>query len=204
MSIPKTIFVISGPSGSGKTTLLKGILSDRLLRRKLARSVSYTTRPKRSGEKNGRDYYFITAQEFQEKLRSKKLLEWTEYLGYYYGTPTTFFSDKYSAKSGLLLCLDIKGARRVRELYPKNSVSIFVMPLSLKLLPERIQKRCSRTGAKEIEQRLALAEEEVRASRHYEYRIVNKDLGKAIAALRTIIKKELSAQAVRNKRGVRT
>ncbi|RJO65422.1 MAG: guanylate kinase [Candidatus Omnitrophota bacterium] len=197
MSIPKTIFVISGPSGSGKTTLLKGVLADRLLRNKLARSVSYTTRPKRSGEKNGRDYRFINKNEFKEKRKAKKLLEWTEYLGYYYGTPKELRSDKSSARPGLVLCLDIKGARRVKKLYPENSVSIFVMPLSLKLLPQRMQKRCSKTGAKEIEQRLALAEEEVRASMHYDYRIVNKDLGKAIVALRNIIKRKLFAQNVK-------
>lgn len=195
MSISQAIFVISGPSGSGKTTLLKGVLSDRVLRKKLARSVSYTTRPKRSGEKNGRDYCFISEGEFKEKLKAKKLLEWTRYLGYYYGTPKELFSGKNAGKPGIVLCLDIKGAYRLKELYAEHTVLIFVMPLSLKLLPQRMQKRCNRTGALEIEQRLELAEEEVRASAHYDYRIVNKDLGRAIEALRTIIKKELQRKS---------
>jgi guanylate kinase len=187
----KLVFVISGPSGSGKTTLVRGVLSDAFLRRRLARSVSYTTRAKRSKEKSGKDYLFINETSFRYKLKGKKLLEWTKYLGYYYGTPIFKLEEKLRKKQGMVLCLDVRGALRVRKLYPKNSVLIFVLPPSLRHLPDRIQRRCNRTGSEEIKQRIQLASKEIRASRYYDYRIVNKDLEKAVRRLQDIIKQEI-------------
>ena len=112
------IFVISGPSGSGKTTLAQSLLKDRKLKKKIARSVSFTTRPKRSGEKNRKDYFFIGKNDFKEKLKSKKILEWTRYLGYYYGTAKDFFEAQLVKSKAVVLCLDLKGAARIKKLYP--------------------------------------------------------------------------------------
>ena len=124
------IFVISGPSGSGKTTLAKGILALPVFRRKLVRSVSLTTRPRRTGEVNSRDYFFVSRDEFSRLKRNKKILEWTRYLGYDYGTPKALIDRGLSKKKFIVLCLDIRGARRVRFCYPDDTTTIFIMPPS--------------------------------------------------------------------------
>ena len=88
------IFVISGPSGSGKTTLRDCLLKDKKVKSLFAKSVSFTTREKRTAEIEGRDYFYISEKEFKKKLRAKKILEWTKYLGYYYATPRDFVSQR--------------------------------------------------------------------------------------------------------------
>jgi len=186
------IFVISGPSGSGKTTLVKAVLSDRQFRKKLARSVSFTTRPKRSGEKHGWDYYFINEKEFKKKRKAKKILEWTRYLGYYYGTAKDFLDKELYKYPGIVLCLDLKGAAKIKRLYPKNTVTIFIMPSSLEELSARIQKRCSKTKKEEIQRRLKRARDEILVSRSYDYRLINKDLHQAIRELKRVINKHLN------------
>jgi len=84
---PGKLFIISGPSGSGKTTLLAGLIKDKKIGKLLVKSRSLTTRPRRTGESNGSEYFFVTPLEFRHILKAKKILEWTRYLGYYYGTP---------------------------------------------------------------------------------------------------------------------
>jgi guanylate kinase len=122
------IFVVSGPSGSGKTTLLKRALAGKFLKKKFVKSVSITTRPKRSGEREARDYFFVKPLEFRRLNKAKKILEWTRYLGYYYGTKKEFLEERLIEGKHLALCLDHKGALRLKKLYPKNTVTIFVDP----------------------------------------------------------------------------
>lgn len=185
------IFVISGPSGSGKTTLLDNLLKDKVLSKRLVKSVSLTTRPKRSGERNKKDYCFITQEQFRRKLKSKKILEWTKYLGYYYATPRDLLENELKKGKHILLCLDLKGGRSIKKLYPKNSVTVFVIPPSLQALKERIEGRCTKTKKEEIRKRLKLAREELLASASYDYSLANKNLNRAVKELRGIILKEL-------------
>ncbi len=185
------IFVISGPSGSGKTTLAEALLKDTYLKRRLVRSVSFTTRPRRTGERAGRDYFFITTQEFRRNLADKKILESTKYLGYYYGTPKRFVEGQLKNRKSVLLCLDYNGARRLKRLYPRHTVTIFVMPSSLEALSHRIRGRCSKTAKEEIRQRLLLAKKELLRAKAYDYRLVNEELPVAIGGLRTIVLAEL-------------
>jgi guanylate kinase len=182
--------VISGPSGSGKTTLRDLLLKDNVFKKKFTKSVSFTTRRKRSLEASGRDYFFITEAEFRKKNRAKEILEWTKYLGYYYGTPKFFVEKQLKRGKHIVLCLDIKGALRIKRLYPKNSVTIFVLPPSIQTLRLRIQKRCHQTKKEEISRRLKLAKEELNASRRFDYRIVNRSLARALEELKGIILKE--------------
>ncbi len=186
------IFVVSGPSGSGKTTLVKAVLSDRQFKKKLVRSISFTTRPKRLGEKNKRDYYFISEKEFKAKQKAKKILEWTRYLSYYYGTAKDFLDKQLYKYLGILLCLDLKGTAKIKRLYPENTVTIFIMPSSLEELSARIKKRCSKTKKEEIQSRLKLAKRETLASRGYDYCLVNKALPQAIRELKRVINKHLN------------
>ena len=184
---PGLIFVISGPSGSGKTTLLKRALAARLLKNKLAKSISVTTRPKRSGERQARDYFFVNPREFQRLNKSKKILEWTRYLGYYYGTKKDFLEERLNKGKHIALCVDLKGALRLKKLYPQNTVTIFILPPSIKELRKRIEGRCPKTRREEIERRLKLAGCELKNSCRYDYVLKNKNLARAVGRLKEII-----------------
>ncbi len=186
------IFVISGPSGSGKTTLVTKVIQGTHLRSKLVRSISMTTRPRRSGEREGEDYCFLSRDEFQEKQKAKKFLEWTKYLGYYYATPKDFVGAQANKHKHIILCLDLKGATAIKRFYPKNTVTIFILPPSLATLRERIERRCNKTKNKEIRQRLSLARRELAASRRYDYCLVNKNLNQTARELRRIILRRIN------------
>jgi len=185
------IFVISGPSGSGKTTLVKKLLEERSLKNKLVRSISLTTRPERSGEQDKEDYFFISDERFKRERKAKKIIEWTKYLGYYYATPRDFIERQLNKSKNVLLCLDLKGAFTVKRLYPRNAVTIFVVPPSLDTLLHRITGRCNKTKKEEVRQRLALARQELLAMAKYDYCVANKDLNQATKQLRGIILREL-------------
>lgn len=189
------IFVISGPSGSGKTTLLKKLLkSKELLKKGLVKSISFATRPRRSTEKPGEDYFFITKEEFKQERKAKKILEWTRYLGYYYATPKDFIEKQLGMGRHIFLCLDLKGALKIRQLYPKNTVTVFIIPPSLVTLKNRIQERCNKTKKEEIRQRLKLAKRELLASQRYDYCLVNQNLRRAVRELKGIILREIDTQ----------
>ncbi len=184
------IFIISGPSGSGKTTLLKNLLCDKTLKNKLVRSVSFTTRPARSGEQDKKDYFFISERRFTQEQKAQNLLEWTKYLGYYYATPKVFIERQLNKAKHVILCLDLKGALAIKRRYPKHTVTIFVMPPSLDTLLYRITTRCNKTKREEVRQRLRLAQQELTASGRYDYCVTNKDLAQAIKQLKGVILKE--------------
>jgi guanylate kinase len=185
------IFVISGPSGSGKTTLAASLLEQPDLRGKLCRSISVTTRSPRTGERNKRDYFFISEAEFKRRLKAKKILEWTRYLGYYYGTDKDFVEARLLKFQGIVLCLDVVGARRLKKMYGRAAVTIFVLPPSARELYRRIRQRSSSTSEQEIAGRLAVAREEIKAAKEYDYRLVNRDLAKAIERLKRIVRHNL-------------
>ena len=185
------IFVISGPSGSGKTTLLGKLTQDKEISKLLIKSRSLTTRPKRSQERQGKDYFFVTPAEFKHLLKSKKILEWTRYLGYYYGTPKQFVDAQLKKGKNLGFCLDLKGAEILKKIYPKNTVTIFVIPPSLKTLETRIKARCKYTTKQEIAQRLRLARREIKACSRFDHSVLNKNLQVALGKLKEIIKGEI-------------
>jgi guanylate kinase len=181
------LFVVSGPSGSGKTTLAAAVMADPWIRRHVRRSVSLTTRPKRSGERRGRDYFFVSRGRFLALRRAKKILEWTSYLRYYYATPKDAVDAQLAKGRHLILCLDLRGGRAIKKMYPGNSVTVFVMPPSLGVLKERIRKRCGKTSPEEIEKRLALAAGEMVAAESFDYCVLNEDLAHGVKALKKII-----------------
>jgi len=187
------IFIISGPSGSGKTTLLKRVLLDKSLRYKLAKSVSLTTRPKRSKERQAKDYFFVKPQEFRQLNQAKKILEWTRYLGYYYGTKKDFLEEQLAKGRHVALCLDFKGALKLKKLYPQNALTVFVEPPSINELRKRIKGRCSKTRPEEVERRVKLAVAELKNGRRYDYIVKNKNLARAENRLKEIILKEIES-----------
>jgi guanylate kinase len=190
---PGKIFIISGPSGSGKTTLLTKLIQDKKTGKLLAKSLSVTTRPRRLGERQGKDYLFITKDKFKRLLKAKKILEWTRYLGYYYGTPRELVEARLKKGKHIGFCLDLKGARILKKIYPHNTVTIFVLPPSLNALKARIEGRCRETNKKEVTQRLLLAQREILAASQFDYRILNRNLRVAFKELKKIFLKENSA-----------
>jgi guanylate kinase len=190
---PKSkVFIVSAPSGCGKTTLCKKLLKDKL---KLHQSVSITTRPPRRGERNGADYFFISAEEFIRMIDAKELLEYEENFGFLYGTPKKAVEELLQKGRNVLLSIDVKGAINVRKSYPQNSVLIFVMPPSMEELKKRLESREADT-AKAILNRLKVAKQEVACKDKYDYVVVNDSLNAAYKKLKEIITLEGENDAV--------
>jgi len=181
------VFVISGPSGSGKTTLAKKIIKQPQLKGKFIKPISFTTRPKRRGEKQGRDYFFVSTQEFKRLQKAKKILEHTHYLGYDYGTPRDFIQQAIKKGLNIILCLDIKGALFIKKAFPKKTITIFVKPPSLDIARKRIVSRCTKTRTEEINKRMRLASKELGHMHRYDYYLINDNLTKAIQEVVRII-----------------
>ncbi len=181
------VIIVSAPSGSGKTTMVK------LLQEKLPgvrRSISCTTRAPRGDEKRDEDYIFISEEEFRDKAGAGEFLEWEENFGKCYGTPRSQVEEAVEKGEDIILSIDVKGARAVKKIIPE-SISVFVMPPSVKELEERLRKR-NTDRESQVEVRLKEAKRELEAADEYDYLIVNKDLAEAVAELRTIIEKERS------------
>ena len=180
-----TLVVVSAPSGAGKTTLcheVRSIVPD------LFYSVSYTTRAPRSGERNGRDFHFVTASEFTVMRERDELAEWAQVHGHLYGTPARALEGALSRGLDVLLDIDTHGARQLRQRYPE-AVSVFIMAPSLAELDARLRERKSDAPG-DIARRLARAREEIAAWREYHYLIINRDVKDAVDQLATIIQAE--------------
>jgi guanylate kinase len=181
MSVGKLI-VLTGPSGVGKGTLLK-ILLER--HSQLYVSISATTRPPRPGEVDGKSYYFVDRPRFEELMRSGSLLEWAEYAGNYYGTPKQQVEEKIALGQWVILEIELKGARQIRQSFP-SALSIFLLPPSLEELEKRIQNR-GQDSLEAMAIRLATARAEVAAAEEFDYQIVNEDLEIALAQIEAAI-----------------
>jgi len=176
------LIVISAPSGCGKTTIVR-----ELLRRhpKLLFSVSATTRPKRSQEVDGRDYFFLTKAEFRKKVASGDLVEWEEIYGDYYGTLKNQVEAALKSDRPLIFDVDVKGAIAIKKKYPQ-AVLIFIKPPSLAVLKERLMKR--RTESEEaIQKRLKRVPMELEQEKHFDYTVVNDDLNRAVEEVEQIV-----------------
>ena len=184
------IFILSGPSGSGKTTLRDLLLKDRSVKNKFVKSVSFSTRPRRPGEKEGRDYFFVSRAEFFRLKRARKILEWTKYLGYYYGTKKELVENALKKGKHVMLCLDFKGMRRLKKIYPKETKAIFIIPPSIKELHKRIKGRSLETKDEEIGRRVNLARKELENVSLYDFTISNVNLKQAVKGLRDIVLKK--------------
>lgn len=186
------LIIISGPSGSGKTTLAERIIKEKGLKNRLKKSISFTTRITRSGESDGKDYFFISEEGFLKLRKAKKILEWTKYLGYYYGTSKEFVDRELALGNNIVLCVDLKGVSMLRKLFPGNSISIFIIPPSLEILKHRIQNRCNRIKEGEVIKRIDLAKKEMLRVDSFDFCLKNEDLRDAIKQLKEFIVKKLA------------
>lgn len=191
------LWVVSGPSGSGKTTLCM-----KLARKKntgIVRSVSFTARPIKKGERNHRDYVFISKEEFLKKISEGEFLEWQEVFGKFYGTSKKMVEDAFRKNKDVLLCIDVKGALQIKKLFSKRAVFVFIVTPSEKELVQRAKMR-ARENRQEIQRRLAFAKTELAYAKEYDYIIVNDDLEEAVKNLEAIIIARRSENVLRTAR----
>jgi guanylate kinase len=181
------VVVVSGPSGVGKSTICKEAVK-RLNNTHL--SVSVTTRPKGENEVDGRDYWFISEEQFQQRVKKGLLLEHAEVFGHFYGTPKDKVEEALQAGETIILEIDVQGAKRVKAIYP-TAVMIFILPPSQKELAERMNLR-GREDTKATEKRLNGASTEIAAAwQYYEHMVINDDLEQAIKEVLQIIKQSI-------------
>jgi guanylate kinase len=178
-------FVVAAPSGTGKTTVCRRVVErdDRIFF-----SVSHTTRRKREGEVDGRDYFFVDEPEFRRMVAEDKFLEWAEYNAHLYGTSWTAIDRGLGAGRELLLEIEVQGARQVRARRPDARL-IFLLPPSMEELKRRLQGRGT-DSAEEVRRRLEVANRELEAIGDFEYAVTNGDLECCVANLLEIIRTE--------------
>jgi len=177
-------FIISAPSGAGKTTLCRAVV-DRIPN--VLYSVSYTTRKPRKGEQNGIDYYFITEDDFKNRIKNDKWAEWAEVYGNYYGTSSEFIDTSLASGRDMLLDIDFQGTLQILDQY-HDSITIFIMPPSLDILKLRLKSRGT-DNKLTISRRIEAAEKEMKNKELYRHVIINDKLSVAIDDLISIIEK---------------
>lgn len=173
-------FIVSAPAGTGKTTLVNRLAQEFPC---VVQSVSYTTRIPRPGEVEGVHYNFISKAAFEKKIDEGEFLEFVCLYGYYYGTSRKWLERNLDAGKHVVLVIDIQGANYLRERV--DAIAIFILPPAMEELKRRLEFRGTETNEK-IEERLSLAEEELKAVELYDYAIINDDLEIAYQVLRSI------------------
>jgi guanylate kinase len=180
------MLVLSSPSGAGKTTLSRLLLrSDR----KVELSISVTTRPKRRGEINGRDYHFVDRARFDQMIAGGELLEWAEVFGHRYGTPRQPVTKALQAGRDVLFDIDWQGTQQLRKKEGADLVSVFILPPSVRQLERRLKRR-ARDSKEIIRSRMAKAAGEMSHWDEYDYIIINHKIDRALAELRAILTAE--------------
>ena len=180
------LFVFSAPSGTGKTTIIKYVLSNYS---DLSFSISATTRAKRHTEQNEIDYFFLTVDEFKQKVENDEFLEWGKFFGYYYGTLKKFVFERINAGTSIVLEVDVKGALNIKEVYP-DSVLIFISPPSIEELEKRLRNRKTESD-EDFKKRIQRAEMELNYREKFDYNVYNYKLDDAKNEVNEIIKSEL-------------
>ena len=177
--------VISGPSGVGKGTICNKLINEL----NAAYSVSVTTRAPREGEVDGVNYYFVTKEEFEKRIANGEFLEYNFYNGNYYGTSKNVVTDKINAGINVFSEIDVNGAHNIKKIFP-NALLIYIAPPSIDVLRERLIGRGTESMEK-INERLKIAEKELKEIDFYDYVVVNDDLDEATEKVRKSIVKEI-------------
>jgi guanylate kinase len=177
-------FIVSAPAGTGKTTLVNRLEKEC---RNVVRSISYTTREIRHGEINGKDYFFISEDEFKKKIKNNDFLEYAKVFGHYYGTSREFVEKILNDKKHVILVIDVQGAKQFRD--ENIGIHIFISPPNIESLRRRLEKRA--VDSKEtIENRLSFAKKEMEMLKNYDYNIINDQFDVAYKELKAIIREE--------------
>ncbi len=176
------LFIVSAPSGSGKSTLVNELFK---MVRHLDFSISYTTRPPRGSEQNGKEYFFVSRQEFEAMIAADEFLEHAEVFGNYYGTAKRFLREADSRDNDLLLDIDVQGAKQIKQRIPE-AVSIFILPPDREKLEWRLRNR-GLDSEEVIRRRLDTARREIENYSKYDYILVNNLLEQSSDQLRDIV-----------------
>lgn len=179
------LIVLSGPSGCGKNTVCNALKKEN---KNIWESISMTSRDRRPGEKNNEDYYFVTKEEFEEKIKKNKMLEYASFAGNYYGTPKDAVQQKLDEGKDVILVIEIQGALKIKEILPQ-SLFVFLLPPSMNELKKRLERRKTETKEKMME-RFEIAYREINELPKYNYVIVNDDYEEAANKLNAIITAE--------------
>lgn len=185
------LIILSGPSGSGKDTVLEELIK---CEDNVQLSVSLTTRAARDCETDGIHYFFVSREQFEEKLKNGEVLEYAEYGGNYYGTPKEPIDKWLGEGKTVILKIEVQGAEKIRRAYP-DVISVFLMPPSMKTLEQRLRNRESENEA-DILRRLDIAKKEIERSNEYDYIVFNDIIDTATQDLSAIIR----AEALKRKR----
>ncbi len=176
------VFVITAPSGTGKTTLLQRLMAGEP---RLRFSISYTTRPPRPGEVDGRDYFFVSSHEFARLREEGALAEWVEQFGYAYGTSRHWVEETLAEGADVVFDIETRGARALKQVFPQATY-IFILPPSWEQLERRLQMR-GQMDDSERHRRLEQGRREVQEVPWYDYLVINDDLNTAVAQLQAIV-----------------
>lgn len=179
------IIILAAPSGAGKTSIKSRLLA--AMPNQLSFSISAATRNIRGGEQNGVDYFFISEEEFKNKIDNNQFVEWEMvYPGSYYGTTVDELQRIWSENKTPILDIDVQGALHVKEIYGDKAMAIFIKPPSLAILQERLEKRGT-DNAEQIKTRLAKAAEEISFSENFDHIVLNDDLDKASEEVKQLV-----------------
>jgi guanylate kinase len=178
-----SLFIVSAPSGAGKTTLCRELCKSMP---KLKHSVSYTTRPRRRGERDKVHYFFVNRTEFRKMIEKGEFAEWAVVYGNFYGTSIKKIEELKSRGYDIILDIDIHGAMQMKQKY-KDAVYVFILPPSIKVLQKRLRDRMSDSDDT-IKERLAEARDEMKNYKNYDYVIVNDDIKSASSELESIVR----------------
>ncbi len=179
------LLVLSSPSGGGKSTIARKLVQGR---DDVAFSVSATTRPMRAGEEDGKDYHFLSDEEFDKRIEADEFLEWANYSGRRYGTLVKEVRRIFEEGSNAVLDIEVEGARQVRRKFP-DAVTVFLLPPSGAELAARLRGRDTESD-EQVARRLTRAQQELRAASEYDYVVVNDDLVLAVEQVAAIVESE--------------
>lgn len=172
------LIVFSAPSGSGKTTILRAILEKNIFNFEF--SVSASSREKREGEIHGKDYYFLSVEEFQKKIEANEFVEWEEvYTNQFYGTLRSEINRIWENNNHVVFDIDVAGGMNIKQQFKNDCFTIFIMPPSIEVLEKRLQKRGTETK-ESIQKRISKAEFEMSFSNKFDTIVINDDLELAI------------------------
>ncbi|HRN26948.1 MAG: guanylate kinase [Ignavibacteriaceae bacterium] len=183
------IIAVSSPSGGGKTSVVKKLLKDFP---DIVFSISVTTRPKRSNEVNGVDYFFVSDKEFEQRIKNNEFIEWERFYDYYYGTLKSFVEDNINMGKSVLFEVDVKGALSLKKIYP-DSILIFIDPPSFDELIVRLKNRKTENDS-DLQKRIDRAKMELSFKQDFDYIFVNDELNKVYKNVRKLISEKINKE----------
>lgn len=184
------LVILSGPSGAGKSTIVKNLREQADFR--LEFSVSATSRPKRQGETDGKDYYFLSIDEFKTRIDENDFVEWEEvYPGQYYGTLKTEIDRISKEGKNIIFDVDVVGGSNIKQMHGTKAISIFIKPPSLETLAERLEQRKTETE-ESIQKRLKKAKLEMTYARRFDHTVINENLETAIEETASLVREFLN------------